>query len=252
MVVETQIGHSTRDSITIRGYDLANDLMGEQDFVSVAFLQMIGRLPNEREKAMLNVILVVVSDHGLTPSALSARLTYFGAPESLQGAVASGLLGAGTRILGAMQEASALLRNAVSEYEPIDAGTFSETAQHVIDTEQAAGRRLPGFGHPIHLDGDPRVPRLKEIARENGFFGPHLTLAEAIEERLNVGTRQLPMNAAAAIGGIVSDMSLPPSLARGLALVGRAAGLVAHILEESEAPLAREIWSAADSSVSPR
>src|SRR5690606_545598 len=95
----------TPEKITVRGRDLARDIIGKMDFVDGLMLCAVNRLPTTAEKNMLNAILVLGLDHGLTPSAVAARMTYHGAPESLQGAVAAGLLGAGSRLLGTTERA---------------------------------------------------------------------------------------------------------------------------------------------------
>ena len=247
----SEISASTKDSIHIRDYDLVKDLMGHRSFVDVTFLQISGRMPEPAESRMLEAILVTVSDHGLTPSVLAARLTNYGAPEALQASVAAGLLGAGNRILGAMQNASERLRDEVVERGLDDPDAdFNAAAEAICESVRAGSPRIPGYGHPIHVDSDPRVERLIEIAEECGFRGPHLRLAEAIGEVLSrPGPRRLPMNAASAIGGIIADMDQPPILARGLSLIGRAAGLVAHLLEETENPIARDLWGFAEPSL---
>jgi len=252
MTITSRIGHSTRDRIQVRDHDLVDDLIGKRDFVDVAVLQMTGAFPDPPQKVMLNACLVTIADHGLTPSALAARLTHFGAPEALQNAVAAGLLGAGSVVLGAMQNAAELLAGEVSARHLEAAGDLTAAAEDIVRREVAAGRRLPGLGHPIHLDGDPRVARLLALAREQGCYGVHLALFEALgEAAARLTGKARPLNAAGAIGAIVCDLGLPPVMARGLALVARSAGLVAHIIEEQQSPVARALWQAADPSVSP-
>ncbi|RYY84650.1 MAG: citryl-CoA lyase, partial [Comamonadaceae bacterium] len=106
MPVTTDIGTTTPDTIQVRGLNLATDILGQFDFVDMICWLAWARRPEAREKEMLNLLLVTAADHGLTPSAISARLTYLGAPESLQGAVAAGLLGAGSSFLGTVQNAT--------------------------------------------------------------------------------------------------------------------------------------------------
>src|SRR5690606_10682262 len=94
---KSNIGDGDADHIRIRGYDLVEDLIDKHDFVDVLCLTVLGRFPDANQRRMINMFLVTAADHGLTPSALATRLTLHGAPESLQGAVAAGLLGAGSR-----------------------------------------------------------------------------------------------------------------------------------------------------------
>jgi len=252
MSISTKIGSSTRTQIFVRGHDLVEDLIGHRDFVQVAFLQMMGRFPTVEEANVVNALLVTVADHGLTPSVMSARLTNYGSPDALQSAVAAGLLGAGNAILGAMQNVAELLQREVAARALSEESDLDAAAASIVDSIIAKGERVPGVGHPIHLDGDPRVPRLFAVARANGFYGIHCKLAEGLAQASSKRAgREFPLNAAAAIGAIVVDIGLPPLLARGLALIARAAGLVAHILEEHQSPIARELWAAADPSVVP-
>lgn len=244
------IGSSTRDTITICGHDLVDDLMAGHDFVSVALLQMTGAMPTPQQVTMVNAILIAVADHGLTPSVLAARLTHYGAPESLQNAIAAGLLGAGSVVLGAMQNAAELVQSILNGGDCKDEAGIARSVDIAITRLMANNQRVAGLGHPIHVDGDPRTPRLFEIARVNGFYGRGCRVAErlavAVSDR---SSRPMPLNAAGAIGAIIIDMGLPPLAARGFALIARTAGLVAQILDEVRAPIAREIWAQADPSV---
>lgn len=244
MAIRTDIGYTTPDVITVRGRDLATEILGRLDFVDMVWLLVHGRTPEEREKRMVNLLLVTAADHGLTPSATAARLTWLGAPESLQGAVAAGLLGAGSHFLGTVQNASEML---VREGAPLadDAAdaAIGRRAAEVVAAARAERRRLPGFGHPIHVAGDPRVPTLMQVSQDNGYLGKHWRLALAIVDVLREQHGiVLPLNAAGANGAVLADMGLDPLLGRGLALIGRAAGLVAHVLEERDSPTAQQIW----------
>ena len=92
----TAICTSDADSITVRGHDLVNELMGQIDFTSYFWLLVTGQMPNEDQAYFLNAVLVALAEHGLVPSVVAARMTYAAAPEALQGAVAGGLLGCGS------------------------------------------------------------------------------------------------------------------------------------------------------------
>src|SRR3954462_8253070 len=107
--LRTDIGTTTTDAITVRGHDLAGELMGRVTFTELAFLLVQGRMPTPGETTLLDAVLVSLADHGLTPTVLAARLTYTGAPESLQGAVAAGLLGSGSVFLGVVEDTARFL-----------------------------------------------------------------------------------------------------------------------------------------------
>src|SRR6185312_288898 len=155
--LRTGIGAADADSITLMGRDLASELMGQVTFTELAFLLVSGRVPSEGETRLLDAVLVSLADHGLTPIALAARLTYTGAPESFQGAMAAGLLGAGSVFLGVVEDTARFLEPIPAEDDPRAA------AQRAVDAELDAGRRVPGLGHPIHKVEDPRTPRIYEI-----------------------------------------------------------------------------------------
>lgn len=242
-MLTTNIGFTTTDRITVRDRDLATELIGHIDFVEMIFLTSLNRPCSGPEKEMVNAILVTVTDHGLTPSAMAARLTYTGAPEAPQAAVAAGILGAGSVFLGAMSDSARMLSEAASGLaSDASDSAIAERAVAVVASRREQRLPLYGYGHNIHVHGDPRVPALAEVSKRNGFYGVHWRLAEEIQKESARNGRNFPMNAASAIASMVLAMGLPPEIARGLALVGRCAGLVAHLLEEDQAPIGRDLW----------
>lgn len=245
MTISTEIGTTTPDVIQVRGLNLATEILGKFDFIDMVCLLNWGRRPEAREKEMLNLLLVTAADHGLTPSAISARLTFLGAPESLQGAVAAGLLGAGGNFLGTVQNAAEAWANHARELaDDATEKAVLACARQLVQQARERGTPVPGVGHPIHVKGDPRVPTLRAVSERNGYFGRHWRLALAVEHVLckEMGKR-LPLNAAGANGAVMADMGLDPLFGRGLALIGRAAGLVAHVMEERNAPTGQAIWN---------
>jgi citrate synthase len=208
----------------------------------MAFLELKGRLPTPAESAVFNAIAITLVEHGLTPSAIAARLTYLGAPESLQGAVAAGLLGLGDRFGGPVDEAARMLQEALVDESPDT--DLAAVAARVVAERRQAGRLIAGLGHPIHTAGDPRVPALFRVAAENGFSGRYVALMEAVGKEAAAATgRSLPINATGAIGAIASELEIPWQVCRGLSVMARAIGLVAHLQEELGEPLATEIWT---------
>jgi citrate synthase len=236
-MTRSTLGRSTKDRIYVRGLDLVGDLLGKVSLGDVAFLELKGRLPSAPESAMFNALAVTLVEHGLTPSTIAARLTYFGAPESLQGAVAAGLLGMGDRFGGSIEEAARMLQEAPA------AGERRAVAREIVAGYRKRKEIIPGLGHPVH-NPDPRTARLFELAEENGFSGRHVRLMELIGQKATaVYGRDLPVNATGAIAAIASEMEIPWRVTRGLALIARAIGLVAHVQEEMDDPIAAEIWS---------
>jgi citrate synthase len=248
--LRTSIGRSTPESITVRGRDLAAEVMGQMSFAELAFLLAAGRTPTEGEGILFDAVLVSLADHGLTPTALAARLTYTGAPESLQGAVAAGLLGGGSVFLGPVEDTARFLDDilaTVPEADAADDAALDAAATDAVRKAVESGRRIPGLGHPIHTDVDPRTPRLYELARNAGVAGPHLRLLEMVAAAHRAATgKALPVNGAGAAGAALADLGFPPPLARGFALLARTAGLIAHLAEESQQPIGMPLWREVD------
>lgn len=240
--LKSALGSSTETTITVRGLDLVTDIVGKVSLGDVAFLELKGRLPDERESAVFNAIAVTLVEHGITPSSLATRLTYFGAPESLQGAVAAGLLGMGDRFGGSIEQAARMLQEASAT------GDTTAVAREIVAGFKARKAIIPGLGHPIHRPADPRTARLFEVAAANGFSGRHVELMELIsKEATSALGRPLPVNATGAIAAIASELELPWRVTRGIAVMARAIGLVAHVQEEMNEPMAAEIWSRVES-----
>jgi citrate synthase len=242
----TWIGGATRDEIHVAGRDLPSEIMGRLTLTELSYLLVTKREPTPQQCRLLDAVLVSLADHGLTPSALAARLTYTGAPEAIQGAVAAGLLGAGSVFLGPAGDTAQFLFDALQAENAsadVDDTTLRAIAETAVDARRAAGERVPGLGHPVHKDVDPRTPRLYAIADEQGLLGPHLRLlahvAAVNEERSG---KHLPVNGAGAGGAALVDLGLPPSSARGVVLIARTAGLVAHLVEEAEQPVGMPLW----------
>ena len=241
--LRSEMGSSTADRIVVRGHDLVEDLIGKVSLGDMAFLELKGRLPSRQESAVFNALAVTLVEHGMTPSAIAARLTHYGAPESLQGAVAAGLLGVGDRFGGSVEEAARTLQEALAGS---DTGrpNLEELARQVIAAHKERKRPIAGIGHPVHKPIDPRTPKLFAIAAENGFSGRFVQLMQAISaEAERAYGKELPVNATGAIGAIASELEIPWRVSRGLAVMARAIGLVAHLQEELDEPLAAEIWS---------
>jgi citrate synthase len=248
--LHTDIGATTADSITVRGRNLADELMGRVTFTELAFLLVQGRAPSDGETRLLDAVLVALADHGLTPTVLAARLTHTGAPESLQGAVAAGLLGAGSVFLGVVEDAAVFLGEVVAAGSDTDTG-LEQAAGEAVSARLAAGRRIPGLGHPIHKVEDPRTPRMYAIADEAGVLGANLRalrfVAAAAAERSG---RALPINGAGAAGAALADLGFDPAIVRGFALLARTAGVVAHLAEEMQRPLGMPLFRELDARLS--
>ena len=239
--ITSQMGWSTSDRIVVRGHDLPSELLGHVGFGDMAYLEVMGRLPDEQESMVFNSLLVTLVEHGMTPSALAARLTYLGAPESLQSAIAAGVLGVGSVFVGTTEGAATFLSDAVTADTHLD--DVAALAEKIVSDAVVSKKPIAGIGHPVHKPVDPRVPRLFEIAEENGFRGIYVALLEAVAtEASRQYDRVLPINATGAIGALLCELGFDIRVARGLGTMARAVGLVGHIAEEMDNPMARELW----------
>lgn len=240
--LRSDIAWSNAEAIGVHGLDLCQDLIGRVDFGAMAYLSVMGRLPDANAGRMINAILITLVEHGIVPSTLAARLTHAGAPEALQASVAAGLLGLGSVFVGSTEGAARLLGDALRE-RTVAPDEMPALAREIVQQHRARKQFLPGLGHPIHKPVDPRTVRLFAIARETGFHGPHVALVEALAQAATEAYgRPLPVNATGAIGALCCEMGLPQQAARGLGVMARAVGLVGHVLEESRQPLAMELW----------
>jgi citrate synthase len=243
--LRSEMSWSTRERIVVRGFDLVDDLLGKVDLGDMAFLELMGRLPSEDESIVFNALLVALVEHGITPSTLATRLTYLGAPEALQGAVAAGLLGLGSVFVGTMDGAARIVQEALAG-ETADAD-LEALATRIVREHRERKQPIPGLGHPIHKPVDPRSVRLFALAEEHGLSGRYVQLMQLIgQEAERQSGRQLPVNVTGAIGAIASELGLPWQICRGLGLMARSIGLVAHVLEEMREPMAAEIWRRVD------
>ena len=242
----TALGAASREAITLLGQDLATDVMGTVGFGELAFWLATQRRPDPGEVRVFEAVLAALADHGFTPTAIVTRLTYLSAPDSIQGALAAGLLGGGSRFLGVTEDAGLFLHDALSAVDgpvPTDDAGWDALALPLVQRTRAAGRYVPGLGHPVHKVQDPRTPRLLAICEEEGLHGPHLRLYEAIGRvHPQVLGRTLPLNGAGVCGAALADLDLPVELLRGVALLARAAGLLGQLAEERRRPLAMDMY----------
>ena len=239
---KTAIAEATADAVTVRGHDLTSELMGHLTLTEMFFLLLMGRAPDERERRMTDACLVAIAEHGLVPSVQAARMTLQAAPESLQGAVAAGLLGCGSVILGATEYAGTMLRDGVAVRRVRASRSRATTA--------SARAPLPGFGHPLHKAGDPRTTRLLQLSDELGVSGEHVALVRAIEAAVpEVYGRALPLNVSGAIAAPMLDLGLPAYTLKAIPLLARTAGLLGHLREEHERPIGFRLAALAEAGI---
>jgi citrate synthase len=205
-----------------------------------------GETPSANLVRIADATMISLAEHGLVPSVQAARMTLAAAPESVQGAVAAGLLGCGPVILGASETAGhlliAMLQQAAQEGKALE-----DIAKTRLQSFRANKQALPGFGHPTHKNGDPRATKLLDLAKEWGVAGEHVRALEVLASQVEgVYGRPFPMNVSAAIPAVLLDAGYPAGALKGIPLLARTASLVAHILEEQTRPIGFKLASAAE------
>lgn len=244
--LQTKLATHTNEELFYRDDALVGSLMGAVSFTDMMFRHIMGRTPTKGEVVILDAVLVTLMEHGLTPSAISTRLTYHSAPEAMQSAVAAGLLNVGSQFIGTMENAAKLLTLCLNDPEG-----FDTAARREIVALRASKKPLPGFGHHLHRPDDPRTPKLFEIARtQGGVDGTYIDamqrLSELVDEALG---KHLTINATGAVAAVMLEIGIEAEIMRGFAVISRAAGLVAHIREEQTHPTARHIWDVVEETV---
>jgi citrate synthase len=229
------ISATNAEVIIVRGKDLCRELIGRITFTDHIWLLVTGQLPTEAQRNVLDSALVAIAEHGLVPSVVASRMTLAAAPEALQGAVAAGLLGCGSVILGAAESAARLFAD-IGQRLP--SSSMDEATKSALAELRDGRRAIPGYGHPLHKSHDPRAVRLIEVAQGNGIGGVHVEIARAVENWIpQLIGKPLAMNVSAAIGAVLLDAGYPLMAVKGVPLLARAASLIGHLLEEQERPI---------------
>jgi citrate synthase len=226
---------SDAESITVRGHDLCGDIIGRMDFTSYFWLLVTGTAPSDTQRFFANAVLAAIAEHGLVPSVVAARMTYAAAPEAFHGAVAAGLLGCGSVVLGSAEVAGRFYADLVSATSDAPIASVAADGIGRLRTEK---RAIPGFGHPQHSAGDPRALLLLELAEQHRAAGPHIRMLYAIRDAIpSVLGRALPINVNGAISAVMLDVGFPVAALKGISLLARTASLIAHLQEESARPI---------------
>jgi citrate synthase len=227
--VITRISRAYPDRVEVRGRDLASDLMGRLTFTEYFHLLLTGEEPTEDQRYFLDLLLVAIAEHGMMPTNVAARMTLAADPDALQGAVAAGILGAGSVVLGTSAECARLLADGVAE---------GRDPRGLVREIRIAGGRTPGFGHLVHKPVDPRAERILELADERGVSGAHVAYARSLRDAVAEGRdKPLPMNVALPIAAVMLDLGYPVATVEAVPILARTAGLLAHLAEEREHPL---------------
>ena len=212
------------------------ELIGTIGFTDYVWLLIVGTMPSPAQRRILDATLVAIAEHGLVPSVQASRMTLAAAPEALQGAVAAGLLGCGSVVLGSAEAAGQFLADIASRVS--DGADIATAVGKVVAEYRAAKRAIPGYGHPLHKGLDPRAQRLFEVATEAGTSGRHIEIAHAVERQLpQLIGRALAINVSGAIPAVLLDAGYPLRALKGVPILARTASLIAHLLEEQQRPI---------------
>jgi citrate synthase len=232
----SRIGRAYPDRVEVRGRDLTGDLMGRLSFTEYFHLLLTGEEPTDDQRFFLDLLLVAIAEHGMMPTNVAARMTLAAAPEALQGAVAAGILGCGSVVLGTAEACAQLLAGAQRR---VEAGEDAPAvARDVARGIRAAGGRAPGFGHPVHKPADPRAERILELADARRASGPHVALARELRDAVaEAWGRPLVMNVSLPIAAVMLDLGFAPAVVKAIPLLARTASLLAHLAEEQQNPL---------------
>ena len=234
----TSLCTHTLTSLHYRDANLVEDLIGKKTFTEVMLMQILNRTPRGVDLRITDAVLIVLMEHGLTPSAIATRLIYMSAPENLQGAVAAGLLAVGSSFVGTMENCSHLL-------DRIGAAADSQ-AEALEIARHYKGRKcpVPGFGHHLHKPVDPRAYKLLDLGRaEPELSGEKIRALERLSAAVDAAAgRPITINATGAVAALLGEIGVATGVMRGFAVISRAAGLVAHIVEEQQSPSGRFIW----------
>lgn len=224
----TAITQIEPNHVRVRGYDIA-ELLGNASFGAMVYLILRGEGPDEATGRLMDAMICASIDHGATPpSALAAR-TVASTGATLSASVAAGILAINQHHGGAMENCARALAEVVARAE--GGMSMDDAAAAVLDAYKAERKRIAGFGHRVH-SADPRTARLLELAEEADAVGPHVEAARAVERLFAARGKALPINVDGAIGAILADLGFEPQVMNGIFMIGRCAGLIAHVREE--------------------
>jgi citrate synthase len=236
-VTRSAITTSNAETIVVRGQDLSRDLIGQVNFADYFVFLLTGRKPDAATSAVVNATLVAIADHGLVPSVQAARMTYAAAPEALQGAVAAGILGCGSVILGASEVAGRMFVE-IDEEAQRHGGDLRAAATAVVKARREQKQAIPGYGHPEHKQRDRRVDALFDVARRAGAGQHFIEIAQVVEDLIpGIVGKDLKLNVSAAIPAVLLGVGFPVGALKGVPILARTAALIAHLNEEQADPI---------------
>lgn len=227
--------HIAAEQLNVRGVDL-NELIGQVSFTEAVFHILTGRLPNDQERRLFDIVLVAF--HGgfglLPPTTLVPRLVA-GTGVTTSQAMASGMLASGPYHVGAIESAMSLYRRIAESFQQnsSDAATAGQLEQYAYDftaSQVEVGQIVGGFGHPL-LRKDPRPVHIRRLVCDLGAEGPYLDIYDGISRCMRE-KKGISPNVDGITGAVLSHLGLLPEHGVGLFLLARSAAMLAHIVEE--------------------
>lgn len=227
---KTKITKVEPNHLVTKGYR-QEDLIGNIPFSHVVYLLLRDELPSKEHGKMMDAILTACVDHGVTPpTAMASRVVASGGVP-LPTAVAAGVLSVGDAHGGAIEKGAKFLQDGIKRMKK-EGKTTEQIAEILVKESREKKKRILGFGHRVHT-ADPRTKRLFNLADELKISGENIALSKSIEKELEKQTgKKLPINVDGAIAAISSDMGFDYRLGKAFFLLGRVAGLTAHVYEE--------------------
>ena len=224
------ITNTDGNRIIVRGHDLVS-LMRHGTFADVVALLLGGRKPDEGERRLVDAMLIAIADHGAgAPSAATARMAATGNRHAPEAAVAAGILAFGDAHAGAGMACMVIIHDAL-ERAARESRSLGDVAKATAIDARDAGRRLPGLGHRMYKE-DPRTTVLFAIAEQYGKAGQGVAFMRALESAAAEAIKPLPINVDGAIAAVLHDLGYPAEAAKLIFIIGRTAGLAAHVIEE--------------------
>ncbi|MBC5793234.1 MAG: citryl-CoA lyase [Nanohaloarchaea archaeon] len=222
---ETEISSSGEEAV-VRGKKLEEVM--EMGFSDAIYLILKGERPTDEESEVFNTVLSSSIDHGVgNPSTVSARTVQSGG-NSMNASVAAGILALGDSHGGAIEEAMKLVQS-------------SKSAEKIVEEKLEEGERVPGLGHKVYEEEDPRAQKILEKARENGFDGESIENMLELKQELADKKVDLVLNVDGAIAAVMSEIGWDWRLGKGIFIIARTPGIVAHVREEmDEEPFRRQ------------
>ena len=233
--LKTAISRVEEDKIVTRGYN-QRDLIEKIRYSDMIYLLLKGRLPSPMEGKIFNHVLVSFCDHGVTPPSTQTARLVASSGSPMNTAVAGALLSFGHKHAGAIEKTMQLYQSRINSIyntgdSSLDNKQIASLAIDIYNEYINGDLKIPGFGHRYH-NVDPRADKLMELVIKEGFIGPHIKLALALEDLINE-KKQIRLNVDGANAAILSDLGFTPDLGLGVFIIGRTPGIIAHIHEEN-------------------